>query len=154
MKDILIVLATAASPIFELRAAIPLGIFGFNMEPILVFIISVLGNIMPVIFLLFFLTEIKLFLTRKSIFFRRFFESLDFKITNKFQYYFNKYKALGLLIFVAIPLPFTGAWSGSLAAVLFNIPKKQAFFLISGGILIAGIIVLSLIKLGILTFSS
>lgn len=153
MSEIISVFLTSLSPIAELRGAIPLGILVYKMNPVVVFLISIIGNIAPVIFLLLFLDRVKNFLLKqKSNFFEKIFYYLDKRTSTKFQTYFNRYKELGLLIFVAIPLPFTGAWSGALAASLFNIPKKQAFFLISGGVLIAGIIVLMLIELGIKVF--
>jgi uncharacterized membrane protein len=153
MNEITAIFLTAASPISEIRLAIPLGI-SFGLNPILVFFIAFLGNIFPVLILLLFFEKIKNFLKQRSAFFKKFFEKLDENTTSKFQKLFNKYKKAALLIFVAIPLPLSGAWSGVVAATLFNIPKKEAFWLISGGVFIAGIIILILSKLGFLIFLS
>ena len=61
----------------------------------------------------------------------------------------TKYGYLGLILFVAIPLPFTGAWTGALVAFLFKIPFKKAFPLIATGVAIAGALVTLITKAGI-----
>lgn len=148
MLKFFIIILTAASPISELRGAIPLGIFVYKMEPWIVLLLALIGNILPVIILLPFFQKMENLLKEKSHFFKNFFLWLNKRTYEKFLPNFDKYKKLALLIFVAIPFPLTGAWTGSLAAVLFNIPKKDAFLLISSGIVIAGIIVLLLSVLG------
>ncbi|MCK4805823.1 MAG: small multi-drug export protein, partial [Candidatus Pacebacteria bacterium] len=66
---------------------------------------------------------------------------------------FNKWGKWALVVFVAIPLPFTGVWTGSIAAFLFGVKYKNAFWLISLGALLAGILVMTLTLLGINIFS-
>jgi uncharacterized membrane protein len=66
----------------------------------------------------------------------------------------QKYEALGLVIFVAIPLPITGAWSGVIAASLFKIRFRYAFISIVCGIICAGLIVTSLCALGLLSWKA
>ncbi|MGC8880665.1 MAG: COG2426 family protein [Minisyncoccia bacterium] len=148
MKE-LIVIITAASPILELRGAIPLamGFFGFSIEKAI--FLSFLGNILPIIPLLIFLEKFSNFLIKKSVFFQKFFDWLFEKTRKKFKGSYLKWGKIALVIFVAIPFPFTGAWTGTIASFLFGIKKKEAFGLITLGVLIAGIIVLLFTNLGI-----
>lgn len=143
-----LVLLLAMAPISELRAAIPVGII-FGLPFWKVFLISFFGNLIPVIFILLFLESVSIFLSRKSKFFKNFFEWLFKKTRKKASPKIKKYEEIGLVLFVAIPLPVTGGWAGSVAAFLLGIPFKVAFPLISLGVLIAGIIVSSLTLSGI-----
>jgi uncharacterized membrane protein len=133
----LMVLLVAAMPVAELRAAIPLGV-SLGMSPIHAMILGVIGSIIPVPFLLFFLRPIFKFL-RKSPIWRKFVDWIT-KRTMRKTGRIQKYSAIGLLVFVAIPLPGTGVWTGSIAASLLNIPIRFSFAAILAGNLIAGII--------------
>ncbi len=126
-------------PFVELRLAIPLGIYQ-GINPLNVFLLAITGNIIPVIPLLFFLSPIRKFLREKSRLMSRFFTWLD-KRTYKKSDKVEKYGALGLIFFTAVPLPTTGAWTASLAAMLFKIKFVYAFPAIVSGIIIAGIVV-------------
>jgi len=110
------------------------------------FILSFIGNIIPVAPALLLLEPVSNFLMRYTVF-NKFFTWL-FERTRKKSDIIEKYETLGLMIFVAIPLPLTGAWSGCVAAFLFGIRFWYAFIAISLGVFIAGVIVLSLVKLG------
>ncbi len=114
------------------------------------YIFAVLGNIVPAIFLLLYLKPFSDFLCQWRLF-NMFFEWL-FKRTrrNNVEKY-EKYGALFLLFFVAIPLPVTGAWTGSVAAFVLGIRFWYAFPTIVGGVMIAGIIV-TLASLGVINF--
>jgi len=131
----------AASPISELRGAIPLaiGIYGFGI--IKAFIIAISGNILPAVIILWTLGPISGFLIKKIPITERFFDWLFARTRHKFSGDYEKLGELALLIFVAIPLPMTGAWTGSVAAFLFGIPKKKSLIFISLGIILAGLIV-------------
>lgn len=146
MNQELVIILTAASPVLELRGAIPLAIFGFGLTPFKAFILGVIGSSLPVLPLLFFWN----FLYEKSVHrfyvLNRFFTWLFERTRRKHKGHFELWKDLGLLIFVAIPLPFTGAWSGTVAAFVFGIPMKQAAIMIGLGNVIAGLIVLLLSK--------
>lgn len=132
-------------PIFELRGAIPLG-FVLNMPLYKILFFSIIGNLIPVIPLLLFLRPISEKL-RRFIIWRRFFEWL-FERTRKKAAIVERYEAMGLMFFVSIPLPVTGAWTGTIAACLFKIKFKYAFFAISLGVIIASGIVTLLCILG------
>jgi len=146
MNKELMVILTAALPISELRGAIPLALsFGMTMGK--AFWLSIIGNIIPVVPALFLLDPVSQRL-RKFKIWSRFFDWL-FERTKKKADAIQKYEALGLAIFVAIPLPMTGAWSGVVAASLFKIRFRYAFIAIVSGVIGAGLIVCILCSLGI-----
>ncbi|MFW6279239.1 MAG: COG2426 family protein [Bacillota bacterium] len=133
------VFLTAWLPFAELRLAIPLGI-SMGLSPLKVFFLGITGNMVPVIPLLFLLKPIQIFLEKNSRLMARFFAWLE-KRTYRKSDKVDRYGALGLILFTAVPLPTTGAWTASLAAILFKIKFKYAFPAILVGVLLAGIIV-------------
>ncbi|PIP18917.1 MAG: ligand-binding protein SH3 [Candidatus Omnitrophica bacterium CG23_combo_of_CG06-09_8_20_14_all_41_10] len=154
LKDIpreYIVIITGALPISELRGAIPLGLY-FGMPISKAFFLAVLGNIIFIAPALFLLEPVSLVL-RKFRLWSRFFDWL-FERAKKNSDTIQKYETLGLLIFVAIPLPMTGAWSGVIAASLLKIKFRYAFIAITLGVIIAGIIVSSLCALGLFSWKA
>ena len=108
------VFLTAAIPVVELRGAIPLGL-SLGMSPLHAALISLAGSMLPVPFILFTIRPIFKYL-RTTKLFRRIIGRLTDKSINNSGHKIQKYGAWGLVIFVAIPLPGTGVWSGSLAA--------------------------------------
>lgn len=136
-----------ALPVFELRGALPLAL-SFGMPMAKAFWLSVLGNIIFVAPALFLLEPVSHRL-RKFKIWSRFFDWL-FERTKKKAQTIQKYEALGLALFVAVPLPMTGAWSGIIAASLFKIRFRYAFIAIAAGVICAGLIVAALCGLGII----
>lgn len=125
-------------PIIELRYSIPFGILWLK-EPLLkTYLLSVAGNMLPVIPILLFLRPVSERL-RKFRLWSKFFDWL-FERARKKGELVEKYEALGLILFVAIPLPVTGAWTGSIVATLFKIRLRYAFSCIFLGVAIAGLI--------------
>ena len=146
-----LVMVMGALPISELRGAIPLALsFGMSMQK--AFLLSVLGNLIPIAPILFLLEPISTQL-RKFKLWSRFFDWL-FERTRKKAGVVEKYEALGLAIFVAIPLPVTGAWTGAVAASLFKIKFRYAFPAIALGVISAGLIVSALCALGIMSWKA
>lgn len=142
------IILIAAAPVVELRAAIPLGIYLLGKEEIIkVFLLSIFGNFLPIIPVLLLLSPVSEKL-RKFFIWRKFFDWF-FERTRKKASLIQKYEALGLALFVAIPLPATGIWTGAVAATLFKIKFRFAVPAITAGMLIAGVIV-SLVCLGII----
>ena len=137
----LTVMLTAALPIIELRGAIPVGM-SLGMSPIHATVISFIGSMIPVPFILFTIRPIFNYL-KKTKLFKKLVHKLTDKSLNK-SGNIQKYGAWGLLIFVAIPLPGTGVWSGSLAAALLDMRFKWAFPAILVGNLIAAVIIMGL----------
>ncbi len=130
---------TAWLPFIELRGAIPLGI-SMGIKPLQVFLISMAGNAIPVIPLLLLLNPVRDFLIRNSKLMAGFFDWLYERTIRKSDKV-DKYGAAGLILFTAIPFPTTGAWTASLAAVIFKIKFKYALPAILAGIVLAGIVV-------------
>ncbi len=142
----LVVLIISALPIFELRGAIPVAITVFHFPWYYALPLAIIGNLLPVPVILLFLNAISKWLSKIG-FFARFFHWL-FEHTRRRGKIVERYERIGLVLFVAIPLPMTGAWTGSLAAVLFGLKFKHAFLSIFVGILIAGVIVTCATLLG------
>lgn len=141
----LIVLIVSALPVSELRGAMPLAVaMGMSLKK--AYILSVIGNILPVIPILFLLEPVSVKLRHFKVF-AKFFDWF-FERTRKKATLVEKFEAIGLMLFVAIPLPVTGAWTGCVAASLFKIRFKYAFIAICLGVCIAGIIVGTLISIG------
>ncbi len=132
-------------PVFELRGAIPLG-FYLGMPVVKTFALAILGNLIPVIPLYFLLQPVSSMLSRIPLF-KVFFDRL-FTHTKKRAQLIQRYETLGLILFVAIPLPITGAWTGTIAAALFKIKFKYTVIAVISGVIIAGIIVTILCLLG------
>lgn len=137
-------------PIIELRGAIPVGAAS-GLPWYINYLLCCIGNMLPVPFILFFVQYVLNFM--KHI---RHLDRIAFWVEEKAEKYkgqVTKYATWGLLLFVAAPLPGTGAWTGSLVAAFIKMEKKTAFFSVLGGVLIAGVII-TLISYGVLGFLS
>lgn len=135
------VFVVAAAPISELRGAIPLGILVFGLPLWIVILVAIAGNLVPVV-LIYGLGNTWLRWTEKRKgFLKRLTDRVLGRAERKFADKYMKYGMVALPIFVGIPLPMTGAWTGTLAAFLLGIPFKKAFLLTSVGIVVAAIIV-------------
>ena len=139
MKDILLTFLVAMVPVVELRGAIPFGVVrGLNLWTAI--IASVLGNLVPVPFII-------LFIRRIFAWMRAHMPKLDGLVTRmekkaeKNRAAVEKYAFWGLAILVAIPLPGTGAWTGALVAAMMEMRLKRAVPAIVIGVVIAGVIV-------------
>lgn len=142
-----VVFVVSMLPIFELRGGIPIGINFYGMQWYYVVPIAISGNMIPVFPILLLLGPLSRLLSRIPVF-RRFFDWL-FRRTRSRSAVVERYKAIGLMLFVAIPLPVTGAWTGSIAAFIFNIRFHNAIISILFGVFIAAVIVTTLSLLGI-----
>ena len=129
-------------PVVELRGGIPYGV-GFGLNPWVAYIAALLGNMLPVPFILLLADVTFEWMKTKEGFLRNIALKLENKAWSKKEK-IEKYKIFGLLLFVAIPLPGTGAWTGALAACVMRMNRRHAFWSILAGVVIAGIIVLIL----------
>lgn len=126
-------------PVIELRGAIPIGV-GAGLSPWVAIGVSIVGNLVPVPFIIIFIKKIFAWLRKIS-------QKLDGLVTRlekraeKKSETVQKYAFWGLFILVAIPLPGTGAWTGALVAAMLEMPLKKAFPAIVLGVLGAGAIV-------------
>ncbi|WP_290724201.1 COG2426 family protein [Archaeoglobus sp.] len=144
--SMLSVLILSAMPFSELRGAIPLALY-LGFSPVESYIISVAGNILPVPFLLLFLDYLVRIATKVDLL-ARLYGKIVRRVERRKEIV-EKYGYLGLTLFVAIPLPVTGAWTGTLLAFLLQLNRLKALLFISAGVCIAGIVVL-LASLGII----
>jgi uncharacterized membrane protein len=133
-------LLAAALPVSEVRGAIPLAIGVYGYAPWQAYLLSVLGNLLPVIPLLLFLGPVSDFMRRYS-WGEKFFSWLFSRTRRKYIQDHENFGLTALAIFVAIPLPMTGAWSGCAVAFLLGFRFWPAFAAIASGVLLAGAIV-------------
>jgi len=134
------IILMAMIPISELRGSIPLAIVTYRMDAVQAYVLSIIGNMLPVLPLLLFLDPVSNWLRRYRIF-DNFFTWL-FARTRRYNERVEKYGALGLATFVAIPVPTTGAWAACAIAFVFGIRTRYAFPAILAGVVIAGLIVM------------
>ena len=123
-------------PLIELRGAIPVGV-AMGLPLWQVYVIAIIGNMLPVPFIIVYIRQIFKWMRRRIPRLNRMVDKLEQKAHLKGQKV-TKYKYLGLAIFVAIPLPGTGAWTGALAAAFLDMPLRRALPSIFAGVLIAG----------------
>lgn len=139
LKKLIYIFAISMVPVIELRAAIPIGA-GMGLEMWQCFLAAVLGNLLPVPFLVLFGGKVLHWLAGFGKFgkpFRKILEIGEKKVGKM-----NKTLFWGLLTFVAIPLPGTGAWTGSLVAITLGLSLKKAFPPIALGVVGAGLIMM------------
>ena len=141
----LIVFLISIVPILELRGSlIAAGIL--KMQFLSTYIIAVIGNMLPIPFIFIFIE--KIFVWMKKTRFKKFVDKLEKRAEEK-SGVIKKYGKFGLFLFVAIPLPGTGAWTGSLAAILMRMKLRDSIIPIFFGVLTAGLI-MSLLSFGII----
>jgi uncharacterized membrane protein len=146
LSEQFIILLIAALPIAELRGSLPVAMDIFHIPWYQSFLLSIVGNLLPVPFLLLFYDSFAKIVSRTNKG-KGFMEWL-YKRTRRQTWVIEKYKHVGLIIFVAIPLPGTGAWTGSIAAHLLGMKFGYALLDIALGIVGAGVIVTVLVLLG------
>ena len=137
--DRLMTFLIAMIPLAELRGSLPYAIFALKMHWPEALALSILGNFVPVLPILFFLERF----TERLMKYPRLNRIMTwtFNRTRSKSATIERFEAIGLTLFVGVPLPFTGAWSGCVAAYLFRIPMKHSIPAILGGILLAGVLV-------------
>jgi uncharacterized membrane protein len=149
-RAIALILLATVLPISELRGGIPLGILEYHLDPLLVFCIAVIANALiffPIFFALRLLYDKVLF---RIPLFNRYLDNLRKRGKPKVE----KYGFWGLFLFVAVPLPLTGAYTGTILAWLLGMDWKKAFPAVGLGVIVAGLVVLlitRLIELGIIS---
>ena len=137
----------AMLPFTELRASIPVGIKVFGLSPFEALFASVIGNMIPVVLLLLLIKPVTDFAHKHARLLERILQWLYTRVQKKLKGK-ESYEGLALALFVGIPLPGTGAWTGALVAFLLGIPFKRSFPFIFLGVLIAGLII-TLISTGV-----
>ena len=137
-----VTLIVSMIPVIELRGAIPLGV-GLGLSHFDAMWVSMVGNMLPVPFIILFIRPIFKWMTRKSEKLGRVVEKLEARAEGKWDKV-HKYQFFGLAIFVGIPLPGTGAWTGALIAAVMDMRMRSALPSILIGVLIAGFLVTGL----------
>ncbi len=149
----LVLMLLSAVPLTELRASIPVAFTVMADSWVWpwwkVYLLAVAGNMLPVPFILVLLGPVSRWLSRWKLF-DSFFTWLFNRTRKRVGPHIKKYEAFGLAVFVAIPLPVTGAWTGCVAAFVFDIPRKQSMVSIFMGVLVAGAVI-TLIMKGVLS---
>lgn len=146
LMKILTTFAMSMVPVVELRGGIPYGL-SQGLEWPLVYLIAVVGNLLPIPFILLFVRRILQWMKRYERL-GRIAGRLEARAAKRSDRV-RKSEVIGLCMFVAIPLPGTGAWTGALIAALMDMRLKKALPSITVGVLIAGAIVTAVIRLGI-----
>lgn len=148
----LAVLICSMIPIIELRGSIPLGAL-LNMPFWLNYLLSVVGNMLPIPVILLFVKVVLNWMAKCKIKLFNKIANWIFRKADKNRPKIEKFGFWGLYIFVAIPLPGTGAWTGSLVAALIDMRFGKAILAVALGVLTAGVI-MTLISYGVLGFLS
>ena len=141
LTKLLTVFLVSMVPLIELRGAIPIGV-GLGLDSLLVYIVAVFGNMIPVPFIYLFARKILVWGKDKRVigkFFRFCLEKGE-RGGQKLQEKAGRGLVVALLLFVGIPLPGTGAWTGTLAGSLLNMKFKDVVIACTGGVLLAGVI--------------
>ena len=147
--EFLFTMLVSMVPVIELRGGIPFGM-AQGLEPVAAFFASIIGNMIPVPFIVVYIRRIFHWMRRHMPRLNHLVDKLEEKAHLKGATV-TKYKYLGLCIFVAIPLPGTGAWTGALVAAFLDMPLRKALPSIFLGVIIAGIVV-TLVSTGVFAF--
>ncbi len=140
----LVVIVIAATPILELRGSIPLaqGVYGYSWW--LAMILSVIGNMIPAFVILYGWGWFISLLERRLPTFHAFMTRYHDRLHAKWQTKIDTYGPWALALFVAVPIPLSGVWSGALIAWIFSMRKRSALLAIFAGVVMAAIIVMTL----------
>ncbi|MBO4605505.1 MAG: small multi-drug export protein [Bacteroidales bacterium] len=145
MKKYLIIFLISMVPLIELRGSIPMAVLVYKLPIVPSCIISVVGNLLPVPFIFFFARKVLEWGQDKKLIggFCRWCINKGVKGSDKLQKKGNAGLYIALLLFVGIPLPGTGAWTGTLAASFLNMDFKKSIIAVMAGVLLAGAIMLA-----------
>jgi uncharacterized membrane protein len=140
LKEMLVLIGITFLPIFELRASIPYGILYYHMHWLPVFIVCVLANILVGMIVFFLLDKFVHVVTRVK-WIRKIYHRIIENTQKKVHPYVEKWGVLGVAIFIGVPLPGSGAYTGALGSYLLGMSYKEFFIACVLGVIIAGIAV-------------
>ena len=154
LKKYVIVFLISMVPIVELRGAIPIGVGAYNLPVLTTFIICIIGNMIPVPFIFLFARKVLEWGADKPVIGKFFTFCLEKgeKGGKKLQAKAGRGLFVALLLFVGIPIPGTGAWTGTLAASILDMDFKSTVAAAMCGVLLAGIIMMVVSLLGVNIF--
>lgn len=139
LGQLLITFFVSMVPVIELRGAIPLGV-GLGLGHFEAMAVSIVGNMVPVPFIIIFIRRIFKWLSARSKWLSGLIERMERRAEGKWEKV-HRYQFFGLMLLVAIPLPGTGAWTGALVAALMDMRLKNAIPSILLGVIVAGVLV-------------
>ncbi|KAG9441788.1 hypothetical protein H6P81_017642 [Aristolochia fimbriata] len=145
--DEAVVFALATLPVLELRGAVPVG-YWMNLKPLKLTILSVMGNMVPVPFIILYLKKLAETLAGKNASASGLIDWLLSKVKEKAGPV-EEFQWLGLMLFVAVPFPGTGAWTGAIIASILDMPFWSAMSANFVGVVLAGLLVNLLVNLGL-----
>lgn len=152
-KDIppqLAIMSIAMIPIAENRVSVPIALGVYKLSVVSAIFWSVIGSVLAAVILVFFLDKLRRWAVKRIPVADRFFTWLYTRTERRFAKKYEYWGAIALTLFVAIPLPVTGVWTGSVAAIVFGIkPAKALLFISIGVILSVGIVTLA--SLGVIS---
>lgn len=146
-SDEAIVFVMAMLPVLELRGAIPVG-YWMHLDPFKLSVLSVLGNMVPVPLILLYMEKLLNLLSDKSSTAKQYFDGF-LESTRRKSSPVQEFKWLGLMLFVAVPFPGTGAWTGAMVASVLGMPFWSAMSANFLGVVMAGLLVNLLVNLGV-----
>ena len=126
-------------PITELRLSVPIGLIEYRLDWLYVFIVSVAGNFIVCIPILYLFKYLE-YLLKKNYYGKKVLNFI-FRRTRSKSKIINLYKYYGIILFVGIPLPLTGAWTGCLASYLFGLSRKKTLIAVLVGLIISATLV-------------
>jgi len=141
MKEALLTVLLGASPISELRGAIPIAFFSWGVPLVKAALLATIGNLLPVVPLLVFWNWLAERLSDHFYYFNRLFAWLSDKTQRNRAWGLGRWESFAVFLVAAVPLPLFGAWTATLLALIFCIPIKKAALLISFGVVLSGFIV-------------
>ena len=130
----------AMTPVGELRLALPVALLVYKLPLFEAMFWSIFGNMVPAILVLYFSDSFHRWIQKQSGYFAKKWVNKLADVQVKFSGDYSKYGLIGLMLFISIPLPGSGAFTGALAAFVFGIPFKKSWPYVFGGVVIASII--------------
>uniref|UniRef100_A0A2P2NJA7 Uncharacterized protein MANES_05G096000 n=1 Tax=Rhizophora mucronata TaxID=61149 RepID=A0A2P2NJA7_RHIMU len=146
-RDEAVVFALATLPVLELRGAIPVG-YWMQLKPVELTLLSIIGNMIPVPFIVLYLKRLASFLAGRNQAASRFLQMLFVRAKEKAGPV-EEFQGLGLMLFVAVPFPGTGVWTGAIIASILDMPFWTAVIANLFGVVLAGLLVNLLVNLGL-----
>lgn len=147
--DEAIVFVMAMLPVLELRGAIPVG-YWMRLDPIKLSLLAILGNMVPVPLILLYMEKLSNYMSNRSPSARKFFDRLLESVRRKAGPV-QEFEWLGLMLFVAVPFPGTGAWTGAMVASVLGMPFWDAMSANFLGVVMAGLLVNLVVNVGLKT---
>ncbi|MBI2475316.1 small multi-drug export protein [Candidatus Uhrbacteria bacterium] len=144
MSGELQIILMSAFPVTELRVTLPVAILQYHFVPLYAFFLSVIGNFLPIAIVFFIFPPLLRFAEKHIPVLHRVMEAYLRSLERKYKNKYQKYGAFFLFLLVAVPFPATGAWTGSVLAVLFGIKPTASIPAITSGVIAAGLIVMIL----------